>query len=84
MSLLLDALKKAEKAKDDAKRRAQLSGDADSDDAGAQVRTRDDLPDISQPLEMSAQDVADASRSSSPVPDAFSTAPATRPAPEAR
>jgi len=85
MSLLLDALKKAEKAKDDAKRRAQLDGHAEAEDAGQQVRTRDELPDISKPLEIHSEDIGDArsdSGSSSPVPDAFSTAPISRPAPE--
>lgn len=56
MSLLLDALKKAEKAKDDAKRRAQAS-DAEDDGAPRQVRTRNDLPDISQPLEIHSEDI---------------------------
>lgn len=85
MSLLLDALKKAERAKEDARRRAQLEGTADADDTGQQVRTRNELPDISRPLEIHSDDIEGASSgadSSSAVPDAFSTAPVTRPAPE--
>src|SRR5437868_8186319 len=85
MSLLLDALKKAEKAKEEAKRRAQLPDGTDADDTVLQVRTRNELPDISKPLEMHAEDepaTLAESTLSSPVPDAFSTAPATRPAQE--
>jgi len=74
MSLLLDALKKAEKAKEEAQRRAEASESA----AGAQpelrlsedtpasgtphVRTRDELPDISQSLEIATEDLAPATR----------------------
>ncbi len=76
MSLLLDALKKAEKAKDDAKRRAGLAGTADADDTVRQVRTRNELPDISKPLEMHPEDIPGIS-ADNPVPDAFSTAPLT-------
>ena len=85
MSLLLDALKKAEKAKDDAKRRAQLAGGTEGEESNQQVRTRNELPDISRPLEMNSEGVggSSGSSSSSAVPDAFSTAPRTRPAPEA-
>lgn len=81
MSLLLDALKKAEKAKDDAKRRSQ-SG-SDPEETVLQVRTKNELPDISNPLEVHAEDVPGHDRdteSYSLVPDAFSTAPASRPA----
>lgn len=83
MSLLLDALKKAEKAKDDAKRRAQSS--ADPDETVLQVRTKNELPDISSPPEVHAEDVPghdQHSASYSLVPDAFSTAPASSPARE--
>jgi tetratricopeptide (TPR) repeat protein len=80
MSLLLDALKKAEKAKDDAKRREQVTGVSLSDDRAGQVRTRNELPDISTTLEIRSQDVSSESHSTSapsiaesPVPDAFST-----------
>jgi Tfp pilus assembly protein PilF len=84
MSLLLDALKKAEKAKDDAKRRAQLESGADPGDPSQQVRTRNELPDISKPLEINSSDfdAPQASPARSAVPDAFSTAPATRARPE--
>ena len=76
MSLLLDALKKAEKAKDDAKRRAQ-GGDSlpDPDETVIHVRTRDELPDISRPLEIHSEDIPAAGRTDSPVPDAFYAAP---------
>ena len=85
MSLLLDALKKAEKAKDEAKRRAQLADGAGADDTVLQVRTRNELPDISSPLEIHSEDVPDGIPESdfgNPVPDAFSTAPTTRPTQE--
>lgn len=82
MSLLLDALKKAEKAKEDARRRAEAGGAADSEEASPQIRTRNELPDISKPLDIHADDMdrTVAMGSASPVPDAFSTAPAARPA----
>lgn len=84
MSLLLDALKKAEKAKDDAKRRAQSGSDPDK--TVLQVRTRNELPDISSPPEIHSEDVPGGNQNAesySLVPDAFSTAPAPRPAREA-
>jgi tetratricopeptide (TPR) repeat protein len=65
MSLLLEALKKAEKAKEEAQRRARGDTEATADAAPpppepaplppaseAPVRTRDQLPDIRQPLEI--------------------------------
>lgn len=63
MSLLLEALKKAEKAKEEAQRRA--SAEAPSAEAGAAssaperkpVLTRDKLPDISAPLEIVSDDL---------------------------
>ncbi len=73
MSLLLEALKKAEKAKDEAQRRASggAAGAAAGAPAqasvfdpemtvleeGRQVRTRDQLPDISAPLEILSDDL---------------------------
>ncbi|MBS0336991.1 MAG: tetratricopeptide repeat protein [Proteobacteria bacterium] len=58
MSLLLDALKKAEKAKDEAKRRAQGTGPApDEDETLLHVRTRNELPDISRPMEIHSEDI---------------------------
>ncbi len=81
MSLLLDALKKAEKAKDDALRRERFSEGTGADDTVLQVRTRNELPDISRPLEMHSEDIPGSRSESSdnPVPDAFSTAPSVRP-----
>lgn len=75
MSLLLDALKKAEKAKDDAKRRAQP--EADPDETVMQVRTRNELPDISAPLEIHSEDIPGSAQQSdalSLVPDAYPSA----------
>jgi len=65
MSLLLEALKKAEKAKEEALRRAK--GDAhaaeprvQSEEAPAEkpVLTRPELPDIRQPLEILTDEIA--------------------------
>src|SRR5262245_30779354 len=68
MSLLLEALKKAEKAKEEAQRRAQGERPEASvpaaplePGAGAEpeaVRTRNDLPDIRQPLEILSEEPA--------------------------
>src|SRR5258705_1840631 len=64
MSLLLDALKKAEKAKEEAQRR---TGDEQRAAAPLQlqeeaqakpVTTRRELPDISKPLEILSDDIA--------------------------
>jgi tetratricopeptide (TPR) repeat protein len=83
MSLLLDALKKAEKAKDDAKRRAQGTGSAPDEDATlTHVRTRNELPDISRPLEIYSEDIPGNTKpagADSPVPEAFYESPAGRP-----
>src|SRR5258708_835809 len=67
MSLLLEALKKAEKAKEDAQRRSrgeprapaplQLQETAPPAEA-KHVLTRAELPDISQPLEILSDDIA--------------------------
>jgi tetratricopeptide (TPR) repeat protein len=69
MSLLLEALKKAEKAKEEAQRRAKAAdagGDATPSafdpestvlEEGAHVRTRAELPDISAPLEILSDDL---------------------------
>ena len=68
MSLLLEALKKAEKAKEEAQRRARgepeapaaelrlEAEEAASSRAAAPVMTRDQLPDIRQPLEIQADE----------------------------
>src|SRR5687767_11746147 len=65
MSLLLEALKKAEKAKEEAQRRAREEQGAAAaelkieDAAGAKpVMTRAELPDIRQPLEILSDDIA--------------------------
>ncbi len=67
MSLLLEALKKAEKAKEEAQRRSQggdsaatlpLSIDGAEEPAeGRRVMTRDELPSISAPLEIVSEDL---------------------------
>ena len=59
MSLLLEALKKAEKAKEEAQRRAREGGDAADASAaeGKAVVTRDRLPDISRALELVPDEV---------------------------
>lgn len=63
MSLLLEALKKAEKAKEDAQRRARGEGElrVEGDVAPASAKpvlTRPELPDIRQPLEILSDDIA--------------------------
>ena len=93
MSLLLEALKKAERAKEEAQRRAdagseaertqlRLEGDAAADGAAERkpLMTRDKLPDISAPLEIVSNDLAPAPSAPAPQP----VAPAERPRPEAR
>ncbi|MEK6244321.1 MAG: tetratricopeptide repeat protein [Pseudomonadota bacterium] len=77
MSLLLEALKKAEKAKEEAQRRAR-GGDAGSEPAasvfdaeatvvaeGKHVMRRGELPDISAPLEILSDDLRPASQARS-------------------
>jgi tetratricopeptide (TPR) repeat protein len=80
MSLLLEALKKAEKAKEDAQRRARDSQpgsepapsafDAEATVAveGRHVMRRDELPDISAPLEIVSDDLRPAPQAKSPAP----------------
>src|SRR5882672_12606460 len=69
MSLLLEALKKAEKAKEEAQKRARgdsagapgelrLEGEAAPATDNTRVVTRPELPDISQPLEIVSDDLA--------------------------
>src|SRR5689334_24439889 len=80
MSLLLEALKKAEKAKEDAQRRAR-DGTAGGEPAtsafdaeatvaveGRHVMRRDELPDISAPLEIVSDDLRPAAQSKSAAP----------------
>jgi tetratricopeptide (TPR) repeat protein len=63
MSLLLEALKKAEKAKEEAQRRergetaAEVRGDDATGGDGKPVLTRAELPDIKQPLEILSDDL---------------------------
>ena len=70
MSLLLEALKKAEKAKEDAQRRAQGGGELRlADDAPAKpVLTRPELPDITAPLEILSEDLAAKPAADEPAP----------------
>lgn len=93
MSLLLEALRKAEKAKDEAKRQAEMRDSGDSgftlvgDAPGTgnkHVVTRDELPDISQPLEILSEDIT-ASESGAPAsgpPASLELMPEPAPAPE--
>ncbi|MGH8748565.1 MAG: tetratricopeptide repeat protein, partial [Burkholderiales bacterium] len=73
MSLLLDALKKAEKAKQEAQRQAESEQPASSPPAGElgiagdtqrepSVRTRDQLPDISQSMQIESEYIEPAKR----------------------
>lgn len=93
MSLLLDALKKAEKAKEAAQRgdkpqapprEGGLSLEPAPDDA-KRVMTRDKLPDISTPLEIGSDDIsprrATASSSEQATPPARPAVPASGAAP---
>ena len=95
MSLLLEALKKAERAKEEAERRAgkgEAAGEtpapADPDatvvDPGRHVMTKDELPDISAaPLEILSEDIRPAARPT-PAPLALQEdAPAPAPEPKA-
>jgi tetratricopeptide (TPR) repeat protein len=94
MSLLLEALKKAEKAKEESQRRAQAeasqSSAADPDatvvDTGHPVTTRDQLPDISPQLEILSEDIRPAAAPKAPLELALADdpAPAREPAPAAQ
>jgi tetratricopeptide (TPR) repeat protein len=85
MSLLLDALKKAEKAKEAAQRgdrpkappqESALSLEPTPDEA-KRVMTRDNLPDISTPLEIGSEDISPRRATASSSKEA---APPARPA----
>ena len=93
MSLLLEALKKAEKAKEEAQRRAE-SGASASDPAagsfdtdatvaadGKHVMRRDELPDISAPLEILSDDLQPAARGKAAQPLELSIAESPPPPP---
>jgi hypothetical protein len=82
MSLLLEALKKAEKAKEEAQRRAKSGEAAEAGaqpqasafdpestvlDDGRHVTTRDELPDISAPLEILSDDIRAAPPKAAPL-----------------
>lgn len=88
MSLLLEALKKAEKAKEEAQRRANgetASADpvpAAAPSAAAErkpVLTRDKLPDISAPLEIVSDDL-EQTRAAAPEAPLLELEPAAKPA----
>lgn len=88
MSLLLEALKKAEKAKEEAHRRASgdpepatSSFDPESTvvDPGRHVTTRDELPDIHAPLEILSEDLQ-ASRRKAPALELALEEPQPQPA----
>jgi Flp pilus assembly protein TadD len=75
MSLLLEALKKAEKAKEEAQRR-ERGPEPSGGDAAPEARpvmTRAELPDIKQPLEILSDDIAPREAPAAP--------PAARPEP---
>jgi tetratricopeptide (TPR) repeat protein len=71
MSLLLEALKKAEKAKEEAQRRAsgnaapaglRLQEEPAPSESNKAITTRRELPDISQPLEIVSDDITPRAR----------------------
>ena len=81
MSLLLEALKKAEKAKEEAQRRAregESGGKAEPREGAAvdakPVTTRAELPDIRQPLEILSDDIAPKQPEAPPPPPPPSSA----------
>jgi tetratricopeptide (TPR) repeat protein len=93
MSLLLDALKKAEKAKEEAQRLA-AGADASSPspfdpeatvmDDGKHVMTRAELPDISAPLEILSEDLRPGTQpKAAPLQLALADEPAPAPEPKA-
>ncbi|HUN67876.1 MAG TPA: tetratricopeptide repeat protein [Burkholderiales bacterium] len=95
MSLLLEALKKAEKAKEEAQRRAKgaaagvdpqpsaFDPEATVLDENRHVTTRNELPDISAPLEILSEDLRSGSQAKSPpLQLAIAEDPAPAPAPE--
>jgi tetratricopeptide (TPR) repeat protein len=90
MSLLLEALKKAEKAKEEAQRRARgetqsaelrIEGAEAAASADAKpVLTRAELPDIRQPLEILSDDITPKEAQPEPAPPVQPAAPPPRPA----
>lgn len=90
MSLLLEALKKAEKAKEEAQRRAggepdpaasSFDPEATVADPGRHVTTRDELPDISAPLEILSEDLQGSRQKARPLELAIEEVAAPPPAP---
>ena len=86
MSLLLEALKKAEKAKEEAQRRAKgeappASGlDLVAEEGAAEskpVLTRPELPDIRQPLEILSEEIAPRQATTEPQSETRAEARAT-------
>jgi tetratricopeptide (TPR) repeat protein len=87
MSLLLEALKKAEKAKEEAQRRARAENaeaGASSGAAAAErpVVTRDKLPDISPSLEIVSDDLSPPPAAEAALPQAAPPRAAARPSAE--
>jgi tetratricopeptide (TPR) repeat protein len=91
MSLLLEALKKAEKAKEEAQRRAsgtsapaglRLQEEPPSESNRA-VTTRRELPDISQPLEIVSDDITPSARPAAAANAPRGTGSAPQPKPRA-
>ena len=91
MSLLLEALKKAEKAKEEAQRRATDGGGAEPQASvfdteatvasdGRHVMRRDELPDISAPLEILSDDIRASAQAKPAAP--LELMPADEPAPQ--
>jgi hypothetical protein len=92
MSLLLDALKKAEKAKEEAQRRAKgadataspFDPEATVLDEGKHVTRRDELPDISAPLEILSEDLRSGTLvKAAPLELALADEPSPAPEPKA-
>ena len=81
MSLLLEALKKAEKAKEEAQRRAREGELRLEELAGKEeakpVLTRPELPDIREPLEIRSDDIAPKPPEPQPAPPSEKPASAT-------
>jgi Tfp pilus assembly protein PilF len=96
MSLLLEALKKAERAKEEAQRRAggepdpaasSFDPEATVADPGKHVTTRDELPDIHAPLEILSEDLQSSRQKARPLElaiEEIATPAPPQPAPEPR
>jgi len=91
MSLLLEALKKAERAKEEAQRRARAEGELRLEELAAKeeprpVVTRPELPDIREPLEILTEDIAPKPPEPQPAPASGKTTAgaAAQPRPQAQ